>query len=115
MTNPESVIDRNREIVRKVYEIADRGAMAEHGQYMSDGYGLTQASGHPVPGHWQLASGSVRTRTPSTPLNAGAREGRHIRCGPRRAIRVRVDLLAAVAMAGARPGSGASRCRPRSP
>jgi ketosteroid isomerase-like protein len=45
-------VNRNREIVRKVYEIADRGAMAEHGQYMSDGYGLTQAPGHPVPGHW---------------------------------------------------------------
>ena len=52
MTDPQSVTDRNREIVRKVYQIADRGDMAEHGQYTSDGYGLTQAPGHPVPGHW---------------------------------------------------------------
>jgi ketosteroid isomerase-like protein len=52
MTNPQSVTDRNREIVRKVYQIGDRGAMAELGQYMSGGYSLTQAPGHPVPGHW---------------------------------------------------------------
>jgi ketosteroid isomerase-like protein len=52
MTNPESVSDRNREIIRKVYNIADGGDMAELGQYMSGGYSLTQAPGHPVPGHW---------------------------------------------------------------
>jgi ketosteroid isomerase-like protein len=58
-TAPETIIDRNREIVRKIYEIADRGAgteheqyMAEHGQFMSAHYSLTQAPGHPVPGHW---------------------------------------------------------------
>jgi ketosteroid isomerase-like protein len=59
MTTPESVSDRNRHIVRKVYEIANRGAVAEHdwikaehGRYMAHGYRLTQAPGHPVPGHW---------------------------------------------------------------
>ena len=51
-TTPQTTTDRNREIVRNVYEIGDRGAMAELGQYMADDYTLTQAPGHPVPGHW---------------------------------------------------------------
>ena len=59
MIAAESLSDRNREIVRTVYEIAGRGAgtdhdryMAEHRRYVSDAYSLTQAPGHPVPGHW---------------------------------------------------------------
>ena len=51
-TTPQTITDRNRETVRKVYEIANRGAGPKLGQYMAEDYTLTQAPGHPVPGHW---------------------------------------------------------------
>ncbi|MFK0154769.1 nuclear transport factor 2 family protein [Streptomyces sp. NPDC090493] len=55
MTSELSVADRNREIVRKVYEVADSGALEELGRYLSDDYTLTRAAGGPVPGQWKGA------------------------------------------------------------
>ncbi|AXG77703.1 nuclear transport factor 2 family protein [Streptomyces paludis] len=52
MTSDLSVADRNREIVRKVYEVADSGALGELGTYLSDSYTLVRPAGGPVPGQW---------------------------------------------------------------
>ncbi|MEW1775572.1 nuclear transport factor 2 family protein [Streptomyces sp. NPDC086777] len=50
-----SVTDRNREIVRKIYEAADRGTLDELGAYFSDDYVMTQPTGSPMPGQWSGA------------------------------------------------------------
>ncbi|MFI6692952.1 nuclear transport factor 2 family protein [Streptomyces sp. NPDC050433] len=52
MSTVLSIADRNRELVRAIYEIADRGALDELGSYFSEGYTVSQPDGSPVPGEW---------------------------------------------------------------
>jgi uncharacterized protein len=50
-----SVAEHNREIIRAIYEIADRGALAELGSHFSDDCCVTQPAGSPMPGQWRGA------------------------------------------------------------
>ncbi|MCX5095880.1 nuclear transport factor 2 family protein [Streptomyces sp. NBC_00365] len=55
MSTALSVTDRNREIIRALYEIVGRGALTELGSYFSDDYTYTQPAGSPLPGQWRGA------------------------------------------------------------
>jgi ketosteroid isomerase-like protein len=46
------ITTRNRDLIRRVYEIGDSGDLARLAELMSDDYTLTQAPGHPIHGRW---------------------------------------------------------------
>lgn len=55
MSTALPVTDRTREIVRAIYEAADRGALDQLGAYFSGDYVMTQPAGSPMPGQWSGA------------------------------------------------------------
>jgi ketosteroid isomerase-like protein len=47
------VTEHNREIVKRMYAVADSGDLDQLSELVAEDYTLTQAPGHPVPGYWQ--------------------------------------------------------------
>jgi ketosteroid isomerase-like protein len=51
-SGPVEVAEQNRDLIREVYAAADASDFVRLPSLMADGYTLTQADGHPVPGTW---------------------------------------------------------------
>lgn len=49
---PASIADRNRHIVRRMYELGAAGDLAGVAELCTPDYRLTQSPAHPVPGSW---------------------------------------------------------------
>lgn len=52
MSESSDIADQNREMIRKVYTLANAGELDAIAPYYADDYRLTQSPSHPVPGSW---------------------------------------------------------------